>query len=156
MTETYRQRATKAEQENAQLKERLAKQPNHQWFVDLVRKHLGQAADVHPSKLAFQVKQLKEARGQGLERHNQTREALKDLWQIVNNSDDETCMCGGHRDGHGSPITEGHNFTPMLSHHLHGWRKQYPEIAKEVTGEDFYDAQYGVPYAPTPEKEDDQ
>lgn len=57
----YRVRATHAEQEAARLREELAKRPNYEWFVELVRKHLKQGEDVCPQRLAHQVKQLKEA-----------------------------------------------------------------------------------------------
>lgn len=57
----YRVRATQAEQEAARLREELAKRPNYEWFVELVRKHLKQGEGVCPQHLAHQVKQLKKA-----------------------------------------------------------------------------------------------
>lgn len=63
MTQTYRERATQAEQENARLRDELARRPKYEWFVELIRRHLGQSAITHPTHLAHQVKQLKEARG---------------------------------------------------------------------------------------------
>lgn len=42
----YRARATRAEQEAAKLREELAKRPNYEWFVELVRKHLKQGESV--------------------------------------------------------------------------------------------------------------
>ena len=135
MSDNYRQRATKAEHENVRLRRQLAREPNHKWFVDLIRKHLGQAADVHPSKLAFQVKQLKEARGPGVEKHNQTREALKSLFMLTSYFDEETCMCGSSRESHDSPLSDGHSFTPMLSYHLHQWHKDHRELIEEITPE---------------------
>nr|DAH95188.1 MAG TPA: Methyltransferase domain [Caudoviricetes sp.] len=52
----YRARATRAEQEAAKLREELAKRPNYEWFVELVRKHLKQGGrvfvlNVWPTKL---------------------------------------------------------------------------------------------------------
>jgi hypothetical protein len=60
-TNNYRARATRAEQEAARLREELAKRPNHEWFVELVRKHLEQPDSVCPQRLAVQVKQLKQS-----------------------------------------------------------------------------------------------
>lgn len=59
----YRQRATQAEQAAAQLRTQLKQKPDYKWFVELVRRHLGQSEEVCPQQLAHQVKQLKEARG---------------------------------------------------------------------------------------------
>ncbi|QXV72136.1 hypothetical protein Geezett_064 [Klebsiella phage Geezett] len=70
----YRARATRAEQEAARLREELAKRPNYEWFVELVRKHLKQGEGVCPQRLAHQVKQLKEA---GIKRR-QNRECAED------------------------------------------------------------------------------
>ncbi|QQG32306.1 hypothetical protein CkP1_0274 [Citrobacter phage CkP1] len=63
----YRQRATKAEQENAELRAQLAKQPNYEWFVELIRRHLNQKDSVPVQHLAHQVKQLKNVRGHLIE-----------------------------------------------------------------------------------------
>lgn len=68
----YRQRATKAEQENAKLRAELAraelaKRPDYEWFVELIRRHLKQADTVSLQHLAVQVKQLKNARGHLIE-----------------------------------------------------------------------------------------
>ncbi|AKU43932.1 hypothetical protein CPT_Merlin286 [Citrobacter phage Merlin] len=63
----YRQRATKAEQENAKLRAELAKRPDYEWFVELIRRHLKQDATVPLQHLAVQVKQLKNARGHLIE-----------------------------------------------------------------------------------------
>ncbi|WP_369788364.1 hypothetical protein [Rouxiella sp. WC2420] len=57
----YRRRATKAEQENALLRKELNAKPNYEWFVNLVRSHLGQAESVPVQHLGVQVKQLKES-----------------------------------------------------------------------------------------------
>lgn len=59
----YRQRATQAEQAAAELRAQLKQKPDYKWFVELVRRHLGQSEEVRPQQLAHQVKQLKEARG---------------------------------------------------------------------------------------------
>lgn len=58
----YRARATRAEQENAQLREELSKRPNYEWFVELIRKHLRAPDTAIPQHLAMQVKQLKDAK----------------------------------------------------------------------------------------------
>ena len=79
MTETYRERATKAEQENARLRDELARRPNYEWFVELIRRHLGQSLITPPQHLAHQVKQLKEARGVLVEERLKVAEALSDL-----------------------------------------------------------------------------
>lgn len=63
MTDIYRVRATRAEQEAALLRKELARRPNYEWFVELIRRHLNQADSVPPQHLAVQVKQLKQARG---------------------------------------------------------------------------------------------
>lgn len=129
MTENYRARATRAEQENARLKVRLSRQPNHQWFVDLVRKHLGQQADVKPAALARQVLQLKQARGEGMEKHVRTTQALHELWRIISFSDNDTCMCGAPMRCH---VTENHSFISSLAYRLEGWDREYDDIVKEI------------------------
>lgn len=58
----YRKRAVQAEQENARLRKQLSERPRYEWFVELIRRNLGQSVDVHPSQLAQQVKQLKQSR----------------------------------------------------------------------------------------------
>ena len=63
----YRQRATKAEQENAKLCAELAKRPDYERFVELIRRDLKQANTVPLQHLAVQVKQLKSARGHLIE-----------------------------------------------------------------------------------------
>lgn len=63
MKDVYRARATRAEQEAARLREELARRPNYEWFVELIRRHLRQSDSVPPQQLAVQVKQLKNARG---------------------------------------------------------------------------------------------
>ena len=63
MTQTYREPSTQAEQENARLRDELARRPKYEWFVELIRRHLGQSLITPPQHLACQVKQLKEARG---------------------------------------------------------------------------------------------
>ena len=47
MKDVYRVRATRAEQEAARLREELARRPNYEWFVELIRKHLRQSDSVH-------------------------------------------------------------------------------------------------------------
>ena len=74
INDDYRARATRAEQESAKLREELAKRPNYEWFVELVRKHLKQEGDVCPQRLAHQVKQLKEAST----KRRQNRECAED------------------------------------------------------------------------------
>jgi hypothetical protein len=74
INDNYRARATRAEQESAKLREELAKRPNYEWFVELVRKHLKQEEDVCPQRLAHQVKQLKEAST----KRRQNRECAED------------------------------------------------------------------------------
>ena len=64
MKDVYRVRATRAEQEAARLRKELARRPNYEWFVELIRKHLRQSDSVPPQHLAVQVKQLKNGRGQ--------------------------------------------------------------------------------------------
>ncbi|QOI66524.1 hypothetical protein [Erwinia phage FBB1] len=62
----YRQRATIAEQKVAELTKVIEGKPDHEcykWFVELIRRHLNQSENVPPQHLAFQVKQLKMARG---------------------------------------------------------------------------------------------
>lgn len=62
--DNYRARATQAEQKNARLIEQLTKRPNYEWFVELIRSHLGQSPETPPQHLGVQVKQLKQSRGQ--------------------------------------------------------------------------------------------
>lgn len=85
----YRVRATRAEQESAKLREELAKRPNYEWFVELVRKHLKQEEDVCPQRLAHQVKQLKEAST----KRRQNRECAEDeLCEIIDTLTDALSM----------------------------------------------------------------
>lgn len=79
MTETYRQRATKAEQKNQLLINELSKRPNYEWFVNKVRLNLKQAENISPQMLAFQVKQLKQYRGSLIDEHISVANALESL-----------------------------------------------------------------------------
>lgn len=130
MTDNYRQRATKAEQENVRLRRQLAREPSHQWFVDLIRKHLGQQPSVGAAQLGQQVKQLKESRGPGVEKHNRTTRALGELWEIVNFSDNDTCLCGLEKGMH---QLEDHSFIGQLGYLLEGWEREYADLVKDIS-----------------------
>ena len=58
--DAYRERATKAEQENARLREELAKKPNFKWFLDQVRAMVKLPSDATPNQVVQQIKSLRD------------------------------------------------------------------------------------------------
>lgn len=56
----YRARATKAEQENAVLREKLSKKPNFAWFVEQVRSMLKIRADAPFNEIIAKIKVLRD------------------------------------------------------------------------------------------------
>lgn len=56
----YRARATKAEQENARLREELAKKPNFEWFVEQIYAMLKVKRSVTINNVIQQVKVLRD------------------------------------------------------------------------------------------------
>lgn len=56
----YRARATKAEQENAVLREKLSKKPNFSWFVEQVRYMLKIRADAPFNEIIAKIKVLRD------------------------------------------------------------------------------------------------
>lgn len=58
--DVYRERATKAEQENARLRAELAKKPNFKWFLDQVRAMVKLPSDATPNQVVQQVKSLRD------------------------------------------------------------------------------------------------
>lgn len=56
----YRARATKAEQENARLREELARKPNFKWFLDQVRGMLKMPASCSTNDIVQKIKVLRD------------------------------------------------------------------------------------------------
>lgn len=82
MTDEYRVRATKAEQQVAILKRQLMCRPKYEWFVASVRRTLAQSDDVSAQHLAHQVRQLKAARWNKLELADKAAEVLREASRV--------------------------------------------------------------------------